>query len=377
MRAIFAEIFYPSNLKKISKEMKLIIERHLESLKESVRSIQKNPEQFVEIELRQPIDRMTTDLVNFVLFGEGVTKIKGLPLTKRIEITIGMWIATSYKKTNTITLGLYRRLGFDSGFNEVKKNLKLIHDDLRKIITHRENSPDYVRGVNLIDLTLKKNDELRRQGKHGQVLTVEQMIDNIFLMIFGGIDTSRKTAESSLYYLSERQDLQSRFRNEIQENIVKKGISYEYEAYDNYALDLYLKETLRLNGPVFFGFLKLVTKTFKLGRYKIYKGTKMTTLYNVLHRKTDYFKKPSEFDMGRFEDGKQRKKFEKHGYQPFGLGKRSCVGRNLAEISIKMALCSFLNEFEMKAPAKTPRKVMRVTYMLENCKIGLRVLSKD
>ena len=377
VRSIFSEIFYPSNLKKISKQMKLIIERHLENIKQTVSKAQETPDQFVEIELRKPIDNMMTDLVNCVLFGEGSTKIKGVPMTKMIETVISMWIVTSYKGLNVMTLGLYRRLGFDSAFNQVRSNLKLIHQDLRKIIEFRTNSSDYVRGVNLIDLVLKKNDELRRQGKHDQVLTTEQTIDNIFLIIFAGMDTSRKTTESSLFHLSERQDLQSLLRTEVKETILAKGLKYEYDAYDNnQVIDLYLKEILRISGPIPFGFLKIVTKNFQLGRYKIYKGTCMSTPYNALHRKGESFTNPSEFDMKRFEAEGQKSKFGKYGFQPFALGKRACIGKNLAEISIKMALSSFLTEFEMKAPVKKPKKLITSSYGLERCRIGLRITSK-
>ena len=374
-RTIFSEIFYPSNLKKMTKNMKTIIERQIQKIKQKLKNLPKNEQGFTAIELKQHTEEIFTDLVSYVLFGEDVPLVGGVKLTKLIVDAIGVWMQTSRTTLNILTFGLYRRMGFDPNYLRAKDQFSLIKKTIQETIQERKNSAGYVRGVNAIDLILDKNEKLEEEGKPEMKLSMDSIVDTMILLIFAGMDTSKNTSEFSLYHLSKNQALQERLRAEVVEKINNEGQKYSYEAYDeNVLINLFLKEILRVDGPAWISFSKHVTKDFKLGRYTIYKGTILIISYAALHQKNEYWDNPDRFDMARFEDTARNRKFGKHGYQPFALGKRACIGKNLGEISIKLLLASFLDAFEVMEPDEQPRKMLRAAFGLSSCKVKLRAI---
>ena len=351
-RSVYHKIFYPSNVKKMNKKIKLIIERHVKEIRKSLDSAgAKDKDGFVEVELKGHIQNIFTDFNGYALFGDDIPVINGMKLTELVEESIALRIVSTFSPLNALSYGLYNFLGLSSEYNHSAKNFKLIYDCLRKVIKKRDKSTGYKRGINAIDLVLNKNDELREKNKLGEVLTEKEIVDDIILLILAGMDTSKNTTEASLDHLGRSQGLQKQLRKEIVEKIVSKNLQYDFDAYDsNRLLSLYLKESLRLFGPVFLSFAKIAKKNFKLGRYKIYKGTRIMIPHAALHRKPEYCDNPDEFNLENFDNEEKLKRFGKYGYQPFAVGKRACIGRILAEVSIKMILASFLEEFELRAP---------------------------
>ena len=376
-RSVYHEIFYASNLKKMNKKIKLIIERHVKEIRKSLDSAgAKDKDGFVEVELKGHIQNIFTDFVGYVLFGDDIPVVNGKKLTELIEGTIALRIVSTFSPLNALSFGLYNFLGLSSEYNQSVKNFRQIYDFLAKVIKKRDKSTGYKRGLNAIDLVLNKNDQLRENNKLSEVLTEKEILDDIILLIFAGMDTSKNTTEASLDHLSRDVDLQKQLREDIAEKILTKNLQYDFDAYDAHRLlSLFLKESLRLFGPVYLGFTKLAKKNFKLGRYKIYKGTRMMVPHSALHRKPEYYSNPEKFDIQNFGDEEKLKKFGKHGYQPFSAGKRACIGKSLAELSIKMILTSFLGAFELRAPEGPQRKILQSTYGLETCRVKLRSLT--
>ena len=282
----------------MNKKIKRIIERHIKEIKNSLGLAsggQSTEDGFVEIELKTHIQNIFTDFVSYVLFGDEIPVLNGVKLTTLIEDTIAPRVASAFSLQNSLTFGWYNHLGFSSQHNESEKNFKLIYDCLEKVIKKRRNLTGYKRGVNAIDLVLNKNDKLREKDRLSEVLTNKEILDDLILLIFVGMDTSKNTTEASLDHLSRSPGLQKQLREDIIEQILTKNLRYEFDAYDSHKLlSLYLKESLLLFGPVYLGFTKLAKKNFKLGPYKIYKGAQILVPHSALHRKPEYYSNADE-----------------------------------------------------------------------------------
>ena len=230
-RSVYHEIFYASNLRKMNKKIKVIIERHVKEIKKdlilaSPRSGTESKEGFVEIELKNHIQNIFTDFVSYVLFGDDIPVLNGVKLTQMIEDTIALRLLSRLSKPNALSFGWYNRLGLNPDYNQTEKNFKLIYDCLEKVIKNRSKSTGYKRGINAIDLVLNKNDMLREKNKLGEVLAKKEIVDDIILLILAGMDTSKNTTEASLYHLSRSLELQKRLRKEIVDKIVSKDLRY-------------------------------------------------------------------------------------------------------------------------------------------------------
>lgn len=96
---------------------------------------------------------------------------------------------------------------------------------------------------------------------------------------------------------------------------------------------------------------RVATKTFKLGKYTITKGTRFNLLVSAFHLNPRVYANPNKVDLRRFARKPDAPNIKKSiSYMPFSLGQRICVGRYLAELVVQMILVAFVKSFEFTAP---------------------------
>ncbi|KAL7167320.1 hypothetical protein ACSBR2_037898 [Camellia fascicularis] len=80
--------------------------------------------------------------------------------------------------------------------------------------------------------------------------------------------------------------------------------------------------------------------------YTIPKGARVFVNVWAIHRNPSIWKNPSEFDPGRFLNGKGDYNGNDFNYFPFGSGRRICVGIAMAERMVMFSLASLLHSFD-------------------------------
>ncbi|KHJ78427.1 hypothetical protein OESDEN_21952 [Oesophagostomum dentatum] len=75
------------------------------------------------------------------------------------------------------------------------------------------------------------------------------------------------------------------------------------------------------------------------------KGTIVLPQYGTVHYDTHYYPEPEKFRPERFldEDGYFKKRPE---LNPFGMGKRTCLGENLARYELFLLFTTLLQKYE-------------------------------
>ena len=376
-RGIFAELFFPANLKKHTPHLRAIVQRHFNRIRDEIKKAgsQNSNKKFAEVELRRNLVDIFTDSVSYVLFGGEIPQVDGEPLVNHIENVVGGYFVNHTSNLHTATLGLSTKLGFDKNFNATQKLYKKIIDKLKAVVRERENNKNYQFGCNVVDLLILKNRELEAQGKVEEMMDLHEIAANIFTMVFAGMDTSRNLTEAALYKLSFEPELQGVLRDTVRKEILDTGKGEVYENYDHSQfLESFLKETFRLYGPASMTFHRQILKTFKLGPYTIHKGTILLIPFNTLQTKPELFQEPLKFDLSKYEEKKKIKDLSKNILIPFSTGKRACIGKNLADIMIKIILCNFLDQFELERSDKPNRRFMALTVGLQHCNARLRSL---
>lgn len=66
-----------------------------------------------------------------------------------------------------------------------------------------------------------------------------------------------------------------------------------------------------------------------------------------MHNNEKYFKNPEQFIPERFSK-ENKKSIDKNSYMPFLNGRRKCIGKNLAELMMRMLICNLMHRFEIK-----------------------------
>ena len=91
----------------------------------------------------------------------------------------------------------------------------------------------------------------------------------------------------------------------------------------------------------------------KLGSYTIPKNTIALVLLHSLHMDEKYWIDPQVFRPERFIDSNGNLIMHE-SFQPFGMGKRRCVGEGLAKQSLFLFFTCFMQSFDMIINGATP-----------------------
>lgn len=92
--------------------------------------------------------------------------------------------------------------------------------------------------------------------------------------------------------------------------------------------------------------LRELKKAVKVGDLNLTKGDVVTTSVLLNHFKEEDYPNPYKFDPERFLDPALKSK--RQNYAPFSLGSRSCIGKTLAEVVLKVIILKFTQHFEIE-----------------------------
>lgn len=163
----------------------------------------------------------------------------------------------------------------------------------------------------------------------------------------------------------------------LEEEIPKMFTNKEdYNHLENYEksefLDAVISESLRMVPPASHIFPKIITKDLKLGKYTLKKGSQMFFPLIIYQFSEKIFENPKEFNEERFNE-KSKRKIPRNAYMPFYSGRRSCVGRYLAELIQRMIVVEFLSAFEIKDNGHEYETVIRFIHGVKESEINLKI----
>ncbi|XP_025934048.1 25-hydroxyvitamin D-1 alpha hydroxylase, mitochondrial [Apteryx rowi] len=198
---------------------------------------------------------------------------------------------------------------------------------------------------------------------------------NVTELLLAGVDTISSTLSWSLYELSRHPRVQAALHREIAAALGDGdgGVSAAHLARMP-LLKAVVKETLRLY-PVIPGNARVISdRDIRVGDYLIPRKTLITLCHYATSRDGRFFPAPDAFWPERW----LRRQPSGHPFAsvPFGVGKRSCVGRRVAELEIHLALAQILHFNVKPKPGRHPVKPMTQTLLVPETDINLRFLSR-
>eukprot|EP00045_Choanoeca_perplexa_P005375 m.45349 g.45349 ORF g.45349 m.45349 type:complete len:510 (-) comp13084_c0_seq2:70-1599(-) len=112
-----------------------------------------------------------------------------------------------------------------------------------------------------------------------------------------------------------------------------------------------IKETMRLTPSVDATFGRTLKKPQQVGDVLYPKDARLIAFSYLTHRLPDYWTDPEVFQPERF-DADALKPVDKSAYLPFGVGRRSCLGRHMAIEELQVLLCKTLQKLDVKHAGK-------------------------
>jgi cytochrome P450 len=122
------------------------------------------------------------------------------------------------------------------------------------------------------------------------------------------------------------------------------------EKQDLRVLECIIQESLRLFPPVY-AIGREAKNTVAVGGSKISRGTSVFVSQWLSHRDRRWFADPLAFRPDRW----QETSVNSAAYYPFGIGPRTCVGRQLAQQTLRAVLSSLLMKFAVTPESKDIR----------------------
>ncbi|XP_068777409.1 25-hydroxyvitamin D-1 alpha hydroxylase, mitochondrial [Struthio camelus] len=204
---------------------------------------------------------------------------------------------------------------------------------------------------------------------------VKVIYGNVTELLLAGVDTISSTLSWSLYELSRHPDVQAALHREVSAALGDGRGPSAAQLARMPLLKAVVKETLRLY-PVIPGNARVISdRDILLGDYLIPRKTLITLCHYATSRDARLFPAPDAFRPERWLS--RQPGHHPFASLPFGVGKRSCVGRRVAELEIHLALAQILQRFEVKPePGGRPVRPMTRTLLVPETDINLRFLSR-
>lgn len=240
---------------------------------------------------------------------------------------------------------------------------------------HKLNSEDWKRFDSSMTNMLRISDEYAQEyvKKAAQSETKPSLIKDIISLgtlseldlrqsvvdlIIASADTTSTSLQWMLYLLSKNRIAQKRISQESRLLFDACTDMSNYREVAPYTFN-FMRETLRLYPTAPFLARSLETE-ITLNNYKIPAGTPIVFSLYSTSRMDKYFENPLDFTPDRWFRRKQppcpSKRYKSSASLPFGIGRRMCLGKRLAELQMTLLMASVASTFEC-APVEDDIKI--------------------
>ncbi|KAK3164840.1 hypothetical protein QOZ80_1AG0025500 [Eleusine coracana subsp. coracana] len=233
---------------------------------------------------------------------------------------------------------------------KVKANAREVEALLKGIITKRERAMKNGRADagDLLGLLLQSNaKESQESGSSKPVMTMDDIIGELKLFYFAGMETTSVLLTWTMILLSMHPEWQDRAREEVLRVWGDKQLDFD-GVNQLKIVTMVLYEVLRLYPPI----TLLERETYKemeLGGIRYPAGVKLLLPIVTIHHDPDLWGEDvGEFRPERFAEGISKASKDAPAFFPFGWGPRICIGQNFALIEAKIALSMILQRFEFQ-----------------------------
>ncbi|CAL8996368.1 unnamed protein product [Prunus brigantina] len=184
---------------------------------------------------------------------------------------------------------------------------------------------------------------LNSKDKKGEVLTDDQIADNILGVLFAAQDTTASVMTWILKYLHDEPKLLEAVKaehNAIRESNKEGNQPLSWAQTRNMPISSkVVLESLRMASIISFVFREAVVDVEYKG-YLIPKGWKVMPLFRNIHHNPEFFADPHKFDPSRLEVAPKPNTF-----MPFGSGVHACPGNELAKLELLIMMHHLVTKF--------------------------------
>ncbi|XP_072045012.1 cytochrome P450 2J4-like [Amphiura filiformis] len=239
-----------------------------------------------------------------------------------------------------------------SGMKTIKKNLESQLEFMKRIINdhkkdHVQNDPrDYI-DVYLDEI---KQKQMLNSDTHVNYKNLPATTRALFA---AGTETTSTTLRWAVLYMMAYPEIQDRVHQELDSVVGRNRLPKLADKADLPFTCATLFEVQRIATIVPLGVPHSCGKDTTLGPYTIPKGSIVVPNIWAVHHDPDSWPNPDEFKPERFLD-KDGAFHDSGKVIPFAIGRRVCLGEQLAKMELYIFFTHLLHQFTFKKPDDSP-----------------------
>ncbi|XP_069507232.1 1,25-dihydroxyvitamin D(3) 24-hydroxylase, mitochondrial [Ambystoma mexicanum] len=203
----------------------------------------------------------------------------------------------------------------------------------------------------LMKPSAKANEDFLCAIYNDSKLSKKEMYAVITDMQIGAVETTANSLLWALFNISRNPHVQDKLLEEIQSLLTPDQIPSAEDLKRMPYLKACLKESMRITPSVPFT-TRTLDKDTRLGEYLLPKGTVLTINNHALGSNEECFSDWSQFVPERWLQ--ENSAINPFAHVPFGIGKRMCIGRRLAELQLQLTLCWLVRKYRIVATDDEP-----------------------
>ncbi|ROL51019.1 Cytochrome P450 2J2 [Anabarilius grahami] len=205
-----------------------------------------------------------------------------------------------------------------------------------------------------IDCFLAEMEKLKDDTAAG--FDVENLCICTLDLFVAGTETTSTTLYWGLLYMIKYPEIQAKVQEEI-DRVVGGSRQPSLSDKDNMPFtNAVIHEIQRIGNIIPINLVRAAVEDTQIGQYSIPKGTIVTgSLTSVLFDESEW-EMPHSFNPGHFLDAEGNFR-RRDAFLPFSLGKRVCLGEQLARMELFLFFSSLLQRFTFSSPAEKYGKI--------------------
>ncbi len=190
-----------------------------------------------------------------------------------------------------------------------------------------------------------------RDKETDEAMTDRELLDELMTMIVAGHETSAITLNWVWYFIAHHPEVEAKVHAEVDNASYKDMPDFDDLEQLPYVKQV-VEEALRYYPPVWL-FTRKSIEDDMIGDYFIPAGSDIFISPYFLHRNTDFWPDPEQYDPERFTE-QAVKEQHKQAYIPFSAGPRRCIGDFFATVEMQMHVGLMARHFRLEYVEQPP-----------------------
>nr|XP_021154862.1 vitamin D 25-hydroxylase [Columba livia] len=297
-------------------------------------------------DLKHLITNAVSNITNWIIFGERFT-YEDTEFQHMIEIfsenielaaSASVFLYNAFPWIGILPFGKHQQL-----FKNAAEVYDFLHELIERVSENRKpQAPRHFVDAYLDEMDCNENDP-------ESTFSRENLIFSVGELIIAGTETTTNVLRWAVLFMALYPNIQGQVQKEIDLVIGPNKIPVLEEKGKMPYTEAVLHEVLRFCNIAPLGIFHATSKDTVVRGYSIPEGTTViTNLYSV-HFDEKYWSNPEVFFPERFLDGNGQF-VKKEAFIPFSLGRRHCLGEQLARMELFLFFTSLLQRFHLCFP---------------------------